>query len=91
MRRRYETGRRDPDRPDARLADAKDNYFGWGNAKKALYECVLDHLGPARAEYARLMADQSHIRRLLLEGADKARAVARPVLKRVQDAVGFVG
>ena len=91
MRRRYETGRRDPERPDAQLADAKDNYFGWGNAKKALYECVLDHLGPARAEYARLMADQNHIRQLLLEGADKARAVARPVLQRVQDAVGFVG
>ena len=85
LRRKYESGRKDPDG-----ADDISNYFGWGDAKKALYECLLDHLGPARAEYDRLMQDKGHLQALLSQGADRARVVAVEVLERVEDAIGLV-
>jgi tryptophanyl-tRNA synthetase len=87
---RYASGRKDPSRPDSDFAEPSDNYFGWGDAKKALAECLLDKLGPVRSEYARLMADQAHLQTLLREGATKARRVAREVLHRVEDATGLV-
>ncbi|MBI4816044.1 MAG: tryptophan--tRNA ligase [Deltaproteobacteria bacterium] len=86
---RYRTGRLDPSIADASLPDPTTNYFGWGHAKKALLELVLDRLGPARAEYTRLMADKSHILQLLGDGAEKARVVADQVLGRVEHAVGI--
>ncbi len=90
LRTQYEAGRRDPSKQDSDFEDPTDNYFGWGNAKKELGELVVDYLGPARKEYARLMADKGHIRKLMLEGADKAREVAAATLHRVKDAAGFL-
>ncbi|MCK6545781.1 tryptophan--tRNA ligase [Myxococcota bacterium] len=86
----YRSGRRDPSIVDASLEDPTKNYFGWGQAKQALYEIILDRLGPARKEYDRLMADKPYIRALLREGAERARATASVVLGRVYDAVGIV-
>ena len=60
------------------------------NAKRALYEQLLDTLGPARAEYARLIADKGYIRQLLRDGAERARTVAQATLRRVTTAAGFV-
>jgi tryptophanyl-tRNA synthetase len=64
--------------------------FGWGDAKGALHELILDRLGPARKEYGRLMDDKPYIRRLLTEGAEKARVIASATLSRVVDAMGIV-
>jgi tryptophanyl-tRNA synthetase len=90
FQRSYESGRKDPSRPDGEFADPKVNYFGWGDAKAALREELLRSFGPARDEYTRLVADKAHLRSLLAEGAERARAVARPVLQRVMDACGYV-
>jgi tryptophanyl-tRNA synthetase len=86
----YRAARKDPAVADAALADPRTNYFGWGDAKRALLERLLDVLGPARQEYARLMADRAYLRGLLLEGAARARAVAQTTLGRVSAACGFV-
>ncbi len=86
LRRRYQTGRKDPVGPND-----PSNYFGWGDAKSALADLLLEHLGPARAEYRRLMADRGHLDRLLAEGRDRARAVAQPTLERCLEAVGLRG
>ncbi|MBI2376823.1 MAG: tryptophan--tRNA ligase [Deltaproteobacteria bacterium] len=86
---KYRTGRQDASLSEASLADPTTNYFGWGHAKKALLDMVLDRLGPARAEYTRLMADKGHILKLLGDGAERARVVAESVLRRVEDAVGI--
>ncbi len=83
---RYRAGRKDPSSGD----DSEANYFGWGDAKKALYEQMLDTLGPARGEYARLMNDKGYLRQLLRDGAERARTVARATLDRVTTACGFV-
>jgi len=64
--------------------------FGWGDAKKALYEQMLESLGPARSEYTKLMADKSYLRQLLRDGAERARTVAEATLRRVSGACGFV-
>lgn len=87
---RYLRGRKDPSIDDASLTDPKSNYFGWGDAKKAVLEQMLEQLGPARAEYRRLIDDQAHLRQLLRQGAERARGVARGVLDRVEQACGFV-
>ncbi|HLU66202.1 MAG TPA: tryptophan--tRNA ligase, partial [Kofleriaceae bacterium] len=63
--------------------------IGWGDAKQALYELLDDHLREPRARYDELMADRARIDRLLDEGAERARAVARPVMDRVRAATGI--
>ncbi len=85
----FEKGRKDPSLNDADLEDATSNYFGWGDAKKALLGTLVDHFAEARAEYSRLMDDKAYLDKLLLEGAEKARKVSRPTLKRVLEATGI--
>jgi tryptophanyl-tRNA synthetase len=90
LRAQYLSGRRDPSLADTASADPKKNYFGWGHAKGALAEKLLETFKGARAEYPRLMADKPYLRKLLIEGAERARTTANVVLGRVMDAVGLV-
>ncbi len=63
--------------------------FGYGHAKQALFELILDHFGPARARRAALMNDQAHIDSVLKAGAAKARAEARRTVDAARAAVGL--
>jgi tryptophanyl-tRNA synthetase len=90
FRAQYLSGRKDPGLSDSAVAEPQKNYFGWGDAKRALQELIVARLGGVRSEYDRLMADKPYIRKLLLEGAGKARIVAQGVLGRVMDATGIV-
>lgn len=85
----YRAGRKDPAMSDDRLEDPSTNYFGWGDAKSALVEAMDGRFSKARQQYEGLMAEPERIEALLEEGAKKARSVARPVLKRVAQAVGL--
>ncbi len=58
--------------------------------KPALVELSLDKLSPITDEMRRLMDDKSHIDKILCEGAEKASAIAEPVLDQVKDIVGFI-
>jgi tryptophanyl-tRNA synthetase len=89
-KRRYEMARMDPSIADASLADPSANFFGWGSAKKATREKLIEALGPMRDEYNRLMGDKAHLRQLLHAGAERAREKAHEVLDRVERACGFV-
>ena len=62
---------------------------GWGVFKPALADLAVDKLAPISAEMARLMADPAEIDRILASGADKARALAAPVLHRTYEIVGL--
>ncbi len=64
---------------------------GWGRFKPALADLAVAKLAPISGEMARLMADPAEIDRLMAKGADKAEAVARPILERTYEIVGFVG
>jgi tryptophanyl-tRNA synthetase len=63
--------------------------IGWGEAKQELFEYLNNHLAAARAEYERLMADPEHIEQVLQQGAEKARAVATPFMRKIRAAVGI--
>jgi tryptophanyl-tRNA synthetase len=68
--------------------DPASEPFGWGTAKKELFELLIERFRPAREEYDRLLADRGHIDQLLKHGAERAREVASTVLDRVMRATG---
>ncbi len=59
--------------------------------KPMLADLAVAKLAPISDEMARLMQDVSEIDRILGEGADKARAIAAPILKQTYQIVGMVG
>ena len=89
LQRAYSTGRKNPASPDESFASATENYFGFGDAKRILYELLVDEFRAARAEYVRLMNDRPYLDDLLEKGATHARAAAANVLDRVFAAVGL--
>jgi tryptophanyl-tRNA synthetase len=64
--------------------------FGYGHAKKALLDVILERFSNARIAYNDLMNDFSAIDVELKKGEEKARKIANPVLERVRKAAGFV-
>jgi tryptophanyl-tRNA synthetase len=63
--------------------------LAWGEAKQRLVVQIEKELGPMRAHYAALMADPERIEVELQRGAERARAIARPLLARLREAVGL--
>lgn len=63
--------------------------FGYGHAKQALFELLLDRFGPARKRRAELQADPAEVERILAQGAAKARALARATVDRARKACGL--
>ncbi len=58
--------------------------------KQALIDVAVDKLGPIGAEMKKLMADPSHIDSILVDGAARAEAIARPIFDDVKKIIGFV-
>ncbi|MDQ3367838.1 MAG: tryptophan--tRNA ligase [Myxococcota bacterium] len=63
--------------------------IGWGDAKGALADVLEATLAGPRATYEALMADPASVEALLVRGAERARAYARPVLQRLREAIGI--
>jgi tryptophanyl-tRNA synthetase len=59
--------------------------------KKSLADAAVARLSPVNEQMRRLLADPAEIDRILVDGADRARAIAAPILKDVKEIVGFVG
>ena len=67
--------------------------FGGGqfsSFKNALVELCVTKLSPIAGEMRRLTADPGHIDAILIEGADRARAIAAETMQTTRDIVGFV-
>ena len=62
----------------------------FGRFKPELAELAVSKLSPISAEMARLMADVAEIDRVLGKGADRAAAIADPILEQTYDIVGMV-
>jgi tryptophanyl-tRNA synthetase len=62
---------------------------GYGDFKKAVAEAVVDYLAPVRERYADLRSDQDGLEAILAAGAEKARAIAAPVVADVRERMGF--
>jgi len=74
-------------------AEAVIKEFGgaqWGRFKPALADLAVAKLEPISLEMSRLMQDPAEIDRILAKGADKANAIAQPILDKTYDIVGFV-
>ncbi len=63
---------------------------GWGSFKPALADLAVEKLAPVSSEMARLMADPAEIDRIMAKGADRARAIADPILAQTCDLVGLL-
>ncbi|HBR68910.1 MAG TPA: tryptophan--tRNA ligase [Rhodospirillaceae bacterium] len=57
--------------------------------KPKLSELAVSKLAPITARMNELMSDKEEIDRILAKGAQRARAVAEPVLKETMDIMGF--
>ena len=63
--------------------------FGYGHAKQALFELILERFADERKKYSYFEEHPDEVNRILLEGAGKARMKANEVLKRVRDKFGY--
>jgi len=71
----------------------KANYeggnYGYGHAKQALYELVVERFEKQRERYHYYMTNLEEVDAALAKGAAKAKLVADDVLKRVREKVGY--
>lgn len=78
---------------DPRTQALADRYraggMGYGEAKQALFELILEHFGPARAKRQQLLADPAYIAQVLKDGAAAAREQVSQVVARARHAVGL--
>ena len=63
--------------------------YGYGHAKQALYELILERFGEAREKFSYYMEHLDEVDEALEIGAAKARTVADAVLQRVRSKVGY--
>ena len=78
---------------EAQIAEMRKNYeaggFGYGHAKQALYEVLLEQFETPRKKYEYYMNNLEELDKALEVGAEKARNVANEVINRVRKKVGY--
>ena len=65
--------------------------MGYGEAKKRLAELVIDYFKPFRQKRTDIENDIDYVRKVLADGAERARAVAAETLADARKAVGLRG
>lgn len=75
--------------PEAVLAEHGGQ--GFGAFKPALADLAVAKLSPLNAEMRRLMQDVAEIDRILGDGAERADAIAAPIVAQTREIVGMVG
>ncbi len=58
--------------------------------KAVVTDLAVARFGPVGAEMKRRVADPAGVDAVLADGAERARAIAEPILREVQDIVGFL-
>ncbi|SHG78713.1 tryptophan--tRNA ligase [Winogradskyella jejuensis] len=78
---------------DNAITEMKANYenggYGYGHAKQALYELILERFAEPRERYNYYMNNLNEVDTALAVGAEKAETVANEVLARVRTKVGY--
>ena len=64
---------------------------GFGDFKPAIGDLAVAKLSPIGVEMRRLLENPADIDAILADGAERAAAIARPILAEVRDIVGFLG
>ena len=63
---------------------------GFGEFKTALADQLIAALGPIRTETQRLLNDPAALDAILRDGAERARAIADPIVDEAERLVGFL-
>ncbi len=78
---------------EAEITTMKANYeqgnYGYGHAKQALFELIVEKFAAQRERYNYYMSNRQEIDEILAIGAEKAKKVADDVLKRVREKTGY--
>lgn len=78
---------------EPQVAEMRNNYlkggYGYGHAKTALYELILDKFKSQRERYNYYMNNPNELDLQLQIGADKARHIAQATLKRLRHKLGL--
>ena len=77
------------DEIEAMSANYLAGNYGYGHAKKALLELILQTFQEPREKYEYLHGHPQEVEDALQQGAEKARKTAQAVLQRVREKVGF--
>jgi tryptophanyl-tRNA synthetase len=64
--------------------------FGYGHAKKALLDLILEKFAKERIAFDAFMSNPEEIEKNLAAGEEKAKAVAMKLLNRVREKLGFL-
>jgi len=67
-----------------------ESYTRYGDLKTAVAEAVVETLRPIQGRFAELAADPTGTAAILATGAEKARAIAGPVLERARTNIGLL-
>jgi tryptophanyl-tRNA synthetase len=76
-----------------RPVDSVLGEFGGGQFsafKNALADLAVAKLAPIAGRMVQFNADPGYVEGVLADGADRARAIAAPILRKTKDIVGFV-
>ncbi|MEV0020181.1 tryptophan--tRNA ligase [Streptomyces tendae] len=71
-------------------AELAEGYDSYGALKKDTAEAVVEVLRPVRERHQELCADPGYVEGVLQEGAEKARAMARPTVDAAYRAIGLL-
>ncbi len=63
---------------------------GFAGFKQQLADLAVAKLGPIQDEMRRLMGDTTHVDQVLKDGSERARELAEPTIREVQDIIGFL-
>lgn len=78
---------------DEQIAEMRANYeggnYGYGHAKTALLNLILEKFAKEREAFDRYMTNTDEVEALLQKGEEKARAIATAKLKEVRAKLGF--
>jgi tryptophanyl-tRNA synthetase len=79
----------EPDQVEQMRSNYLAGNYGYGQAKQAFYDLILEKFGEQREKYHYYMDHPEEIDAVLLEGANKAHKVADEVLSRVRTRLGY--
>jgi tryptophanyl-tRNA synthetase len=74
----------------ARPRHLAGQYERYGELKHAVADAVVDTLTPIRARYLELSTHPDHVRKVLLEGAQRARDMASRKVRQTKSAIGLL-
>ncbi|MBF0249886.1 MAG: tryptophan--tRNA ligase [Alphaproteobacteria bacterium] len=63
---------------------------GFGTFKQHLADLAVAKLGPIQDEMRRLLDDLAYVDSVLKDGAERANAIAEPIMAEIKDVVGFL-